>query len=638
MKSILRLGVLFMVLMMNACQEEEPSLSFVEGNSIELVYGESKILHLKHTPHNAPLGMVKWSETNPIAAWANNLGKVYAWGVGESIITAETQIEGEWVSASCHVTVREVKMISLRLDTTEHVMALGEKRTLNAIYEPSNASFTDLSWRSSDENVATVNEHGEVSAKHFGECTISVANRDSSLTAQCLIVVAPTEMTSLQLSETTLDIELGKYHRLKATFEPADATYKKLSWSSSDESVATVTDGQVNAVGVGECVISVTNSDESLTAECLVKVYIVEMASLNLNETKREIAFGECKKFDLKATYTPSEVTYPTLYWSSSDESVAVVSGGTVEIVGVGSCVISVTNKNKTVAAQCEVKVYIQEITTITVPAAKVMERGESFILEATYAPSFVSPGCDNLYWESSDESVAAVNKETGEVTCIGVGECIITVGNTYNDVIATCRLTVLPISVKSISLGKTSLTMIAGQTQNLSCTIIPSDAANKEVKWESSDNSVATVSEDGEVTAISKGEAIIKVTALDGSGCSAECNITVMDNGDYYMDYYVKIECSDIKFMSGYMGYCNFNVKIANKGEVEIILDKIEVRSPDNRVLYSNNCEDAIIAPDGDYRENIDLGSGLYRPSTVICYFTIAGKEYEKSAIVLDY
>ena len=134
----------------------------------------------------------------------------------------------------------------------------------------------------------------------------------------------------------------------------------------------------------------------------------------------------------------------------------------------------------------------------------------------------------------------------TGEVVGVGVGECMITISNTYNSVTASCRLRVLPASVKSIRLSKSSLEIAEGETAELSYSVLPSYAANKDVVWESSDESIAAVSENGIVRAISAGEATIKVTALDGSGCSAECLVKILTLQQYvekYIEEYIKIE-----------------------------------------------------------------------------------------------
>ena len=263
----------------------------------------------------------------------------------------------EVLSASCHVTVVDMEVVSLELDTTSCVLFPNDKICLTATYEPSNASFPEISWSSSDEDVATVNAEGEVRAVNVGECTITVKEGRSGLTAQCKITIAPVEMTSLELSETNCRIEIGETHSIVASFEPDNVTFPELYWYSSDESVAIVTNGLVEAVGVGDCVIYVTNADNSLSAKCDVSVYVIEM-------------------------------------------------------------------------------------TTISCLSEKVMEQYESFRLSADYEPMNATYG---LRWHSSDESVATVDEFTGEVNCVGIGECDITISNLYSSAIASCRLTVIP-------------------------------------------------------------------------------------------------------------------------------------------------------------------------------------------------
>lgn len=492
MKKILNLGFFIAALMMASCLEErEPSLSFAEGDKLELTYGESKKLQLNYTPHDAVLGTVRWRESNGSVAWADNFGKVYAWGVGESVITAETEIEGVQVTATCLVTVREEKMTSLKLDTTECILTCGQKVKLTATYEPSNPSFPELSWNSSDENIATVNGNGEVSAKNEeGECVITVTNRDSSLTAQCHLYVIPVEMTSLQLSETHRDLEIGKQFKLTASYEPADVTYKDLHWSSSDESVATVSNGMVKAVGLGDCVITVSNRDGSMTAECEVSVYVVEMTSLRINKDSCKIEVG--KQFELTALYEPADATYRDLHWSSSDESVVrVVSNGKLVALNVGKCVITVGNKNNSMTAQCEVSV---------VP--------------------------------------------------------------------------VLSLSANSLTLPMTDM------VKHLTCKVSPS---NTKLKWESSDNSVVTVSDGGYVKPVGEGKAKIVVTALDGSNHFVECMVEVLNAEKYVKDYIennvsITIDGGGIRIPGGkYIKY-----KIRNDGDEEVYIEKAQDFSSD--------------------------------------------------------
>ncbi|MBR3307691.1 MAG: leucine-rich repeat protein [Lachnospiraceae bacterium] len=100
-------------------------------------------------------------------------------------------------------------------------------------------------------------------------------------------------------------------------------------------------------------------------------------------------------------------------------------------------------------------------------------------------------------------------------------------------DKLASCKIIVLQ-SVTSISLSKTSVTLDAGGSIQLTCSVSPSTASDKTVSWTSSDESIATVDENGKVTAVNKGECIITVTALDGGGAKKECKVTVSNTASY--------------------------------------------------------------------------------------------------------
>ena len=134
----------------------------------------------------------------------------------------------------------------------------------------------------------------------------------------------------------------------------------------------------------------------------------------------------------------------------------------------------------------------------------------------------------DEVNWKSANTSVVTVAAD-GTVKAVGVGTTTIkvTVGNAS----ASCKVTVVQ-PVTSISLNKTSLSMEALSTYQLTATAYPNDAYDKSVKWESSDNSVATVSENGLVTAVGKGTATIKATSTAVSSVSRSCTVTVTNNG----------------------------------------------------------------------------------------------------------
>lgn len=462
---------------------------------------------------------------------------------------------------------------SLRIAEGETIEAFaGDEVFLHLEHSPSKASLPELEWYGFDPTILwAFPNQSKVIVKKSGSTPLTIATADRSLTTSCTINVSP---ITVSLSDTVLSLHKTDTFSLKATLTP-ERIPTQMVWSSSDDAIAEVDrTGKITAKAVGQCVITcnvgLENVYEPVTAQCRVAVDPIAMTSLVLDAAELKLVLG--KTHTLTASYEPSNASYTDLYWSSSDESVAKVVDGKIEPIGVGTCIISVANHDESQKAQCEVSVYLKEIAAISCLSEKTLEQGEHFVLSATYEPSFVSPGCDILYWESSDESVATVNKETGEVTCVGVGECAITVGNTYNDVTATCHLTVLPAPVKNISLNKTSLATIIGQAHKLSCTITPEYATNKEVKWESSNNAIATVAEDGTVTPVSKGKATIKVTAQDGSNSFAECVVEVMD-AKSYVENYISITQTGVSITNYGISY---TLTATNNGDVTVYLKEV--------------------------------------------------------------
>ena len=149
---------------------------------------------------------------------------------------------------------------------------------------------------------------------------------------------------------------------------------------------------------------------------------------------------------------------------------------------------------------------------------------GDKATLVASVKPANASD--QSVTWSCSDNSVAMVS--SGQVTALKAGTATVTVTTVDGGKSATCKVTVKAKTypVTGVSLDKTSLTMTEGNTENLTATITPSNATNKNVKWSTSDKSVATVA-DGKVTAVKAGTATITVTTEDGSK-TASCKVTV--------------------------------------------------------------------------------------------------------------
>lgn len=221
-------------------------------------------------PHNADLKTVTWESDNKAVATVDKDGKVTAIAEGTATITATSDMVEEIV-AECDVTVA-VFVTGVTLDQETIALTFGgDGGTLTATVAPANATVKTLTWTSSDETVATV-EEGVVTPIGGGTAIITVTTTDGGFTAECEVTVNVL-VTGVSLDEDTLSlIAGGEVGSLIATIAPTTATNKNVTWTSSDEAVATVEDGTVTPLTAGTTTITVTTVDGGFTDTCVVTV------------------------------------------------------------------------------------------------------------------------------------------------------------------------------------------------------------------------------------------------------------------------------------------------------------------------------------------------------------------------------
>lgn len=166
-----------------------------------------------------------------------------------------------------------VAVSAITLDTNSLELQEGDSQNLTATISPSDADNTKVLWISSNSSVATVAE-GVVTAVKAGKATITAKSDDGGKTATCEVTVVAKAILveSVSLDKTSLELKEGEEVSLTATVKPDNATNKNVTWSSSNETVASVIDGKVTALKSGETTITVTTEDGAKTAECKITV------------------------------------------------------------------------------------------------------------------------------------------------------------------------------------------------------------------------------------------------------------------------------------------------------------------------------------------------------------------------------
>lgn len=461
---------------------------------------------------SSPEGTVTWSSDNSSIVRVDENGRVTGIGAGSAVITA-TSTNG--ASAQCTVTVLPFAAY-IEISSTELGLLIGESYELSAQVYPENTFESKIIWSSDDENVAAVTSSGKVTGINYGRAKIT-AYVNEEIQAVCEVtVIKPVESITLDLHEKT--IYAGSSFELKALIEPDDATDKTVIWSSDNEDIAVVDNyGFVTAVAEGEATITATSSND-LTDECKVQVF-TPVESVILDRETLEMYKGT--EIKLNASISPQNVYDNTITWVSDNTSVATVSmDGTVTARGNGTTTIRAKAHNG-VAASCIVTVGEDVESIIINDKRDLVYDGESFALSATIYPE--SSLDKSVSWSSSDSTVAEVD-ELGNIKALKAGTATITAlaGNGKSDsYILNVRQ-----SVTGIEINCKSRIMGRDEKYKLNVTVSPSNAYTKTVSWVSSDPSVASVAEDGTVTAHANGDAVI--VAIAHNGKTAECRITV--------------------------------------------------------------------------------------------------------------
>ena len=320
------------------------------------------------------------TEATNVEAYATQEGKAASW-------TTRVQYT---VSG---VVPEPVHPTSVVLDKTELSIVEGQTDKLTATVLPAEAEDKSVTWSSNNESVATVSQDGEIMALIPGEATITATTIDGGLTATCKVTVTkyiapePIHPSEVTLSRTSVTIQEGAIAYLTATVLPANAENKSVTWSTSDASVATVSEGTITAVKAGEATITVTTVDGGLTATCKVTVTKAPVYVTGVELNKTELVLEEGKSETLIATVIPSNADDKRVVWESDNTAAATVDeNGLVAAIKKGEANITVTTVDGEHIAQCHVYVIEKDPTGVEdvesrVESKKIFREGQVLII-----------------------------------------------------------------------------------------------------------------------------------------------------------------------------------------------------------------------------------------------------------------
>ena len=248
----------------------------IDQDDFTMARGKTDTLTVTATPEAALAGKtVTWSSTDNSVVNVDQEGNIEATGVGTATITASC----EEFSDSVTITVN-APLTGITLNTQETSIKKGDTADLDVIYTPEDTTDDKtVTWTSSDDEIATVDENGVVTALKDGETTITATV--GSHTAECLVHVREVPLEGIDLDKTAITMNKGdKSEALVVSYNPEDTTDDKtVTWSSENEDIATVEDGVVTAVGAGTT--NITAKVGEFTATCEVTV-VVPLESISV--------------------------------------------------------------------------------------------------------------------------------------------------------------------------------------------------------------------------------------------------------------------------------------------------------------------------------------------------------------------
>lgn len=337
----------------------------------------------------------------------------------------------------------------------------------------------------------------------------------------------PVAVTGVSLNKSTLELIDQGTETLTAIVTPTNAANKAVSFSSSNEAVATVdaSTGLVTAVAVGTATITVTTSDGSKQASCEVTVAPVAVTGVSLEPATLNLVYEDTA--NLTATVAPANATNPGITWASSDTSVATVDqNGKVTAVHAGTAEISASSQadstikaTKKVTVQGRLKIYDSKAVAGSDDGNFVAMLLEGDTFKDISSFDFI-PGTTGLALGSPTRSTNNYSFLLANTAAAG------TLTLQAKGLTSGVDSTTVSLTVVSVTLDKETADLTVGGNLNLIPTVLPAEAVDQAVSWSSDTPAVATVNEAGVVSGVTPGTAII--TAKAASGSQDSCTVTV--------------------------------------------------------------------------------------------------------------
>ncbi|MGN0483118.1 MAG: glycoside hydrolase family 9 protein [Lachnospiraceae bacterium] len=489
-----------------------------------------------------------------------------------------TTPNGEKQDQSGDQTEKEIPVTNITFREHERTMKIGDTFTPMVTVIPKNATNPKLTWTSSDDSIATV-EDGKITALKQGEAVITATSADGKKSAICKITVKgneeqpsegtpsgstkPSSVTEPSKGSTekpsakpsSQDPETGSQpsqgsSKPSAGSQPSQGTSGPSAGSRPSQGSSKPSAGSQPSQGTSGPSAGTQPSEGTEPSDEPQGGSDVPVTDIELSEKVKVLKIGET--FTLKANVIPSNATEKSLAWKLEDASyISLKDNGVITALKEGQSKVTVTSADGTVSRSCLVivtgkeedpseggssasgssdseKVPVKDLTLNE--TFRAMSVGDNLQLIPTIEPSNATN--KEVQYHSTNESVARVDKN-GLVTIVGVGDADIVVTTVDGSISKKCSITVPDedetVHVKGLEFVESQVTMTVGETKSFQYKVTPANADTSELQWHSTDENVVAFTKTGEARALQSGQVIITIQNANAT-VYASCLVTVKE------------------------------------------------------------------------------------------------------------
>ncbi|MGQ0639154.1 MAG: beta strand repeat-containing protein [Gemmatimonadaceae bacterium] len=462
---------------------------------------------------------ISWSSSNETIAVVSANGVVAGIAAGSVTITAT--IDGQ--SGTAVVTVAPQPVASVSITPTNDTTIVGRRRTFRATpLDGQNLPLTGRTpvWTSSNPVIATVTSAGEALGLAVG--TAQIRATIEGRFAEATIVVLPVPVARVVTNPNQITLNPGQTSQLTVTLTDSAGNIlsgRAITYLSSNATIATVSNtGLITAVAEGSAQIEA--SSEGKTATTVVTVNPVPVASMTITPSTVALGIAQTTRLTAQAFDAGGRpLANRKFTWISGAPTVATVNqSGDVTAVAGGTAVIFAATEG--ISASATVSVTASVSTVSVAPANPTLSVGQTIGMTAILRDvnGIILTG-RVVGWSSSNPAIASVNSSNGVVTAVASGTATITASSEGKT--GGTNVTVSVIPVGRVDVLPTTVALNPGQTSQLTATVYDqsNNVLQRQVTWSSNNQSVASVSNTGQVTAVSSGTATISATSGGVSG-----------------------------------------------------------------------------------------------------------------------